>query len=168
MNKIKQFFCILLIINILISLLIIFSNLFSLKEPFQNITAINHQSKYLINDVLVLDTIITTSKVKDGSTSYSTTIRGKLLNRDISKEINFLYQDNSYNKLIFDLKYKNRNQQGLEVYRNILNDNIFLKDYKFLKYRKTDALLKIYFICSLVPSLFFMVILLKNKRNSAY
>ena len=164
MNKIKQIFCIFLIINILISLVIIFSNLFSLKEPFQNIKALNNQNKYLINDVLVLDTIITTSKVKDGSTSYSTTIKGKLIDKDISKDINFLYKDDSYNKLIFEFKYKTTNQKGLKIYRNILNDNIFLKNYKYLKNKKTDALLKIYFICSLLPSLVLIIILIKSKK----
>lgn len=73
----KKIVSIILIVNVIISLIIIFSNLLDLKEPFQNIKALNNQNKYLINDVLVLDTIITTSKVKDGSTSYSTTIRGK-------------------------------------------------------------------------------------------
>lgn len=163
MNKLKQISCILLTINILISLVIIFSNLFSLKEPFQNIRALNNPNKYLISDVLVLDTIITTSKVKDGSTSYSTSIKGKLIDKNISKEINFLYQDNSYNKLIFEFKYKSINQKGLKIYRNKLNDNIFLKNYKYLKNKKTDAFLKIYFICSLLPSLILMIILLKRK-----
>jgi hypothetical protein len=165
MNKIKQIFRALLIINIVISLVMVFSNLFELKEPFQNIKALNHQNKYLKNDVLVLDTIITTSRVKDGSTSYSTTIIGKLINKDISKEINFLYRDNSYEKYIFKFKYRKLNQKGLKVYRNIINDNIFLKDCKYLNNEKIDAFLKIYFICSLVPSLVLITILISGVKK---
>lgn len=164
MNKIKQILSIILIINIIISLAIIFSNLLDLKEPFQNIKALNHQNKYLTNDVLVLDTIITSSRVKNGSTSYSTTIRGKLINRDIPKDISFLYLDNSYEKYIFNLKYKMVNQKGLKVYRNIINNNVFLKDYEYLKNKKIDSLLKIYFICSLLPSLILTIILVKSKK----
>lgn len=162
MIKIKQIFNILLIINILISIIIILSNLLTLKEPFQNIKALNNQNKYLINDVLVLDTIITTSKVKDGSTSYNTTIRGKLINKDISRDINFLYKYNNYNKFIFDINYKNANKKGLKIYRNILNNNVFFKDNEYLEYKKRDARLKIYFISSLIPLIILIIIL--NKK----
>jgi hypothetical protein len=160
----KKIFTIILVINALISLAIIFSNLFNLKEPFQNIKALNQSDKYLTNDILVLDTIIKTSKVKDGSTSYSTTIKGKLINENISREISFLYKDNSYEKDIFKFKYKMMYQKGLKVYRNVINDNIFLKNLKYLQNKKRDALLKIYFICSLIPSLILTLVLMKNKK----
>lgn len=140
----------------------ILSNLFILNEPFQNIKALNHKNKYFINDVLVVDTIILNSRVKDGATSYNTTIRGKLINSNILKDITFLYKNHDYNNYIF--KYKKTNQDALKVYRNILNDNIFLKDYEYLNNKKTGELLKIYFICSLLPALTLLIILMKMKR----
>lgn len=148
--------------------------LLGVKKPFENYTALSNPEKYLKSDFFVVDTafIEETSGNKPSDTkSKYTVIRGNLLHSNIKKEI--IWQGNNIytfykgrlalNNNNFTYVYT-RKAKSVKVWRNILNDDLFLDNKKHLEHKKTNAVFHIYIFFSLFLITTILFILKKKSE----
>jgi len=117
------------------------------EKPFENYKAFHHPEKYLKKDVFVVDTafISTETSSSQGKSTFKdiTVIRGNLLHSTKKQELRFA---------------------GIKVWRNTINDEVFLGNKKDFESAKTNATLHIYFYFSLIPLLIILLILKRKSR----
>ena len=173
----------LLLFHLFFSLLVFISGLFygytngdpllGLKKNYNNYTALSNPEKYLKSDFFVVDTAFieeTSGNKPSDKKSKHTVIKGNLLHSKIKREI--LWSGNNIytfykgrlalvnNDFIY---VYTRKAKSVKVFRNTLNDELFLDDKKHLAQKKTDAIFGLYIQFSL---LFLPIVLFILKKKS--
>ncbi|WPO77196.1 hypothetical protein [Flavobacterium sp. KACC 22761] len=132
-------------------------------KAFDNYKAFNNPEKYLKKEIFVIDTVfidIETSSSQGKSTSRDiTVIRGNLLHSAKKKELRFTGMNFNF---FHDTNIVNENIKPIKVWRNTINDDVFLGNEREFERAKTNAVLHIYFYFSLIP-LFIILLILKKK-----
>lgn len=145
-----------------------------IKKPYQNYTAILNPEKYLKTDFFVLDTaFIEKSSLDQNSNSVNTFIQGNLLHSKTKKEI--IYQGDHladfYRERLKmfengDLKYVSiKKKKIIPVWKNTLNDTLFLKSKKHLSDQKANAITIIYTEFSIILIIIILVLLKKKSEK---
>lgn len=144
----------------------------SVTMPFENYTALYNPEKYLKNDFFVVDTafIEETPKSKSSS-SIRTKIKGNLLHSNIKRELICNYDDlNAFYKGSLTLKNDDfiyvyhKKANVINVWRNTINDSLFLKEKKAISNEKLDAIFLIYIQISIIMILTALIILKKKSE----
>lgn len=168
------FFSLLIFISGLVRGYINNAPLLGLKKPYENYTALSNPEKYLKSDFFVVDTAfigITWSGKSSDTKSEYTVIKGNLLHSKVKKEI--ICQDDNlatfYSErlaLVNDnLTYVyNRKAKPVKVWRNTLNDDLFLANKKHLSEEKINAICDLYIQFSLLL-ITAILLLLKEKSE---
>lgn len=135
------------------------------KKAFDNHKAFSNPEKYLKKELFVVDTAFigleTSSSMGKSTSKDITVIRGNLLHSTKKKElilvgINFNFFHDNYTF--------NENIKPIKVWRNTINDAIFLGNEREFDRAKTNAFSHIYFYFSLIP-LFIILLILKKKSE---
>ncbi len=147
--------------------------LLGLKKPFENYTALSNPEKYLKSDFFVVDTAFieeTSGRKPSDTKSKYTVIRGNLLHSNIKKEI--IWQGNNIytfykerlalNNDNFNYVYT-RKAKSIKVWRNKLNDALFVDNKKHMEDQKFNAVSHLYIQFSLL--LLPLVLLILKKKS---
>ncbi|WP_426485923.1 hypothetical protein [Flavobacterium sp. 2] len=133
------------------------------EKAFDNHKAFNNPEKYLKKELFVVDTVfidIETSSSQGKSTSRDiTVIRGNLLHSAKKKELRFTGMNLNF---FHDTYIVNKNIKPIKVWRNTINDEVFLGNEREFERAKTNAVSHIYFYFSIIP-LFIILLILKKK-----
>ncbi|MRX67383.1 hypothetical protein SAMN06265349_1011068 [Flavobacterium resistens] len=133
------------------------------EKAFDNHKAFNNPEKYLKKELFVIDTVfidIETSSSQGKSTSRDiTVIRGNLLHSTKKKELRFTGMNLNF---FHDTNIVNENIKPIKVWRNTINDEVFLGNEREFERAKTNAVSHIYFYFSIIP-LFIILLILKKK-----
>ena len=133
------------------------------EKAFDNHKAFSNPEKYLKKETFVIDTVfidIQTSSSQGKSTVKEITVlRGNLLHSTKKKELRFTGMNlNFFN----DTYIVNENIKPIKVWRNTINDEVFLGNEREFERAKTNAISHIYFYFSIIP-LFIFLLILKKK-----
>ena len=173
----------LLLFHLFFSLLVFISGLFygytngdpvlGLKKNYNNYTALSNPEKYLKSDIFVVDTAFieeTSGNKPSDKKSKHTVIKGNLLHSKIKREIlwsgNNIYTFYKGRLALVNSDFiyvYTRKAKSVKVFRNTLNDELFLDDKKHLAQKKTDAIFGLYIQFSL---LFLPIVLFILKKKS--
>lgn len=166
------FFSALIFISVLVRGYIYQYPLLSLKKPFENYKALSNPKKYLKSDFFVVDTsfIEESSDKSYENPAITTFIRGHLLHSTIKKEIICQYQ---HLAVLYDSIYDpeieiyrlvdSKKGKVLKVWRNKVNDDVFLEDKKHLNDQKGNAVFHIYIYFSVIVLIVVLLILKKKS-----
>lgn len=164
---------ILLLVHLVFSLVIFVSVLMhgiaeknilgTFAKAFENHKAFENPEKYLKKEIFVIDSVfidIKTSSSQGKSTSKNiTVIRGNLLHSTKKKELRFTGMNLNF---FHDTYIVNENIKPIKVWRNTINDEVFLGNEEEFERAKTNAVSHIYFYFSIIP-LFIILLILKKK-----
>lgn len=136
----------------------------SIEKRFENYKAFDNPEQYLKKDFFVVDTAYIEKKISSGKSSTTkdyTIIKGNLLHSKNKKELSCSYR----NPILIDENYNfNKKIKVIKVWRNTLNDEVFLGDKNYISRGKTHAGLGIYFYFSLIPIIIILLILKKKSE----
>lgn len=152
-----------LFLNFICSLVIVIGLRGDVISPFRDFRAISNTEKYFVDDTLIVEDIKVYSGSGKKSNNYTTIISGEILNTGIKNNITFLYDDDFYRKLILKKKYKGKDVNALKVIRNNISGCILIKNARLLQYKRREAIIEIYCLSSLFPSLIIFILLIKKK-----
>ncbi|WP_281631832.1 hypothetical protein [Flavobacterium luteolum] len=134
------------------------------EKPFENYKAFQNPEKYLKKELFAVDTAYvgteTSSSMGKSTSKDITVIRGNLLHSDKKQE---LIYDGVNSNFFHDTYILNENIKPIKVWRNTINDEVFLGNKKEFESEKTNAVMHIYFYFSFIPLLIILLIL---KRKS--
>jgi len=137
----------------------------SFVKRYENYKAFDNPQKYLKKDFFAIDTTyieaqISSSQGKSSSKDY-TIIKGNLLHSKNKKELSCSY----VNTNLIDERYLfNKKIKVIKVWRNTINDEVFLGDKNYISRGKTNAVLGIYFSFSIIPLIIILLILKKKSE----
>jgi hypothetical protein len=167
------FFSVLIFISVLVRGYIYQYPLLGLKKPFENYKALTNPKKYLKSDFFVVDTAYTeeSSDKSYENPAITTFIKGHLLHSTIKKEIICQYENSAvlYDK-IYDpeieiyMPVDSKKGKVLKVWRNTLNDDVFLEDKKHLSDQKGNDVFHIYIYFSVIVLIAVLLILKKKSE----
>lgn len=164
---------ILLLVHLVFSLVIFVSVLMhgisekdilgTFAKAFENHKAFENPEKYLKKEIFVIDSVFIDTKTSSGqgkSTSKNiTVIRGNLLHSTKKKELRFTGMNLNF---FHDTYIVNENIKPIKVWRNTINDEVFLGNEEEFERAKTNAVSHIYFYFSIIPLLIILLILKKK------
>ncbi|MBF4505925.1 hypothetical protein IRZ83_04535 [Flavobacterium sp. JLP] len=135
---------------------------------FENYKAFHDPQKYLKKEFFVVDTafIATETSSSQGKSTFKdiTVIRGNLLNSTKKQELIYRgFNGNFFN----DNNIFNENIKTIKVWRNIINDEVFLGNEQEFERKKDSATGLIYFYFSLIPLIIILLILKKKSEKQA-
>ncbi|MBS7230775.1 hypothetical protein KHA90_07045 [Flavobacterium psychroterrae] len=161
-----------LLIHLAFSLLIFTSELIhgvidgnilgNFQKRFENYKAFDNPEQYLKKDYFVVDTAYIEITSDGSSRRKNTIIKGNLINSKNKKELSCSYR----NIILIDENYNfNEKIKVIKVWRNTINDEVFLGGKNYISREKTNAGGGIYSYFSLIP-LIIILLILKNKSEN--
>lgn len=133
----------------------------SIEKRFENYKAFDNPEQYLKKDFFVVDTAYIETTSSGSSTRKNTIIKGNLLHSKNKKELSSSYR----NPILIDENYNfNKKIKVIKVWRNTINDEVFLGGKNYISREKTNAGLGIYFYFSLIPLIIILLILKKKSE----
>lgn len=181
-NKSFKYF---LLVHLVISLIFCVSQLIhgalegspfkSLAKPFENFKALSSREKYLKSDFFLLDTAFTEQKKSSAGASTKcskyTIIKGHVQQSKTPREITA--QDSNW-ETFYQTEYALVNniktpvyikkKEPIKIWRNTLNDELFLDNEKMILDEKFNAVIGLYFQVSLIL-LTIQLLILKKKSE---
>lgn len=147
--KINKFLKFVFTINMIISTIVVVYALSRgmFMSPVEDIKAVQSPTKYMVSDTVIVNNI--RYNIRDGETTpenYRFCIDFRLSNGK-KKEI-YYYQDRYKINLI-----KEKDNDKMIILRNVINDNIFLDDKEYIKYKSISNYFFIYFYISFLISI---------------
>lgn len=149
-------------------------SLLGLKKPYENYAALSYPEKYLKSDFFAVDTAYieeTSGRKPTDKKSKYTVIKGNVWHSKIKREIiwqgNNIYTFYSGRLALVDNNFTyvyTRKAKSIKVWRNTLNDDLFLDNKTHLSQEKINAIFEVYIQFSLL-SITIILIILKKKSD---
>lgn len=168
------FFSLLILISGLVRGYINGDSLLGLKKPYENYAALSYPEKYLKSDFFAVDTAYieeTSGRKPTDKKSKYTVIKGNVSHSKIKREIiwqgNNIYTFYSGRLALVDNNFTyvyTRKAKSIKVWRNTLNDDLFLDNKTHLSQEKINAIFEVYIQFSLL-SITIILIILKKKSD---
>ncbi len=144
-----------------------------IEKPLKNYKALYNPEKYLKHDFFVFDTAFTEESTSGKSSrSIYTVVRGNLLHSKIKKQIICQYDalpafyhssltliHNNYTSV-----YDKKKVKIINVWRNTLNDDVFLEEKRQIEAQKINAVAHLYFQVSIILLIVILIILKKKSE----
>lgn len=149
------------------------------KQNYENYKALNNPQEYINEVTFVIDTVFLT-QYSNSQRGYGDrdiiNISGTLPNSKIKHELHMdfdskkdrflLYSDSdiaSHNE-VFDNKIKIKKITHIRVLKSKINNNIFLKDDRYIRDTKVNVVVPFYIVFSIIPlSLILLILKIKSK-----
>ena len=134
------------------------------KKTFENYKAFNDPQKYLKKELFAVDTAYIETTYSGSSTRENTVIEGNLIHSKNKKELISRYRNGN---LIDENHNFNKKIKVIKVWRNTINDEVFLGGENYISREKDNAILGIYFYFSTIPLIIILLILKKKSDKQA-